>query len=345
MNPQLLPATARDDVPAWQQTVVAFLAEKERRSGSGRTVDSYARMIWPFLTRVGSPDQVTAAHVLAWAHGIGASGREPSSATVGARIACLSSYYRFLIRMGITSGNPCDALERPRTVQSVARGLSADEVRRLLAVIPNTVAGRRDRALLLAFVLTGRRRSEVIGLTAGDISVEGETAFYSYRGKGGKGGRRELPRPVYAALRATLTDAGLSLTTMGPGASLWQAGAGTRGVTSSTFYARFRRYLRAAGLAPTGLHILRHTAAKLRRDAGASIEAVSSFLDHSSLAVTSVYLRRLEGVEDRAGGCSSGDRRVREPVCLHGRRQSDLGDKSGISARTVQSTHAHAGGA
>jgi integrase len=86
---------------------------------------------------------------------------------------------------------------------------------------------------------------------------------------------------------------------MEPGASLWQAGASPRGVTSSTFYARFRRYLRAAGLAPTGLHVLRHTAAKLRRDAGASIEQVSSFLDHSSLAVTSVYLRRLEGEADR----------------------------------------------
>jgi hypothetical protein len=36
----------------------------------------------------------------------------------------------------------------------------------------------------------------------------------------------------------------------------------------------------------------------LRRDAGSSIEAVSSFLDHSSLAVTSVYLRRLEGESD-----------------------------------------------
>lgn len=86
---------------------------------------------------------------------------------------------------------------------------------------------------------------------------------------------------------------------MEPTASLWQAGAGERGITSSTFYNRFRRYLRAAGLAPTGLHILRHSAAKLRRDAGASIEAVSSFLDHSSLAVTSVYLRRLEGEADR----------------------------------------------
>ena len=201
--------------------------------------------------------------------------------------------------MNITTANPCDALERPRTVQSVARGLGADEVRRLLSVVPDTVAGRRDRALLLTFILTGRRRAEVIGLTLGDISLEGETAFYRYRGKGGKRGRRELPKPAYEALCATLRDAGLSLTDMHPSASLWQAAAGTRGVTGSTFYARFRRYLRAAGLAPSGLHVLRHTAAKLRRDAGASIEAVSAFLDHSSLAVTSVYLRRLEGETDR----------------------------------------------
>jgi integrase/recombinase XerC len=255
-------------------------------------------MLWPFF-RVTTPDQVRSADVLAYAHGIGASGRVPSSTTIGARIACLSSFYRFAIRMGLLISNPCDALERPRTVPSVARGLSADEVRRLLAVVPDTVRGRRDRALLLTFVLTGRRRAEVIGLTAEDISVDGETVFYSYRGKGGKRGRRELPRPAYEALRATLTDAGLALPTMDPTASLWQAGAGPRGVTSSTFYARFRRYLKAAKLAPSGLHILRHSAAKLRRDAGASIEAVSSFLDHSSLAVTSVYLRRLEGETDR----------------------------------------------
>jgi hypothetical protein len=105
MNPKLLSAVAPDDVPAWQQTVVSFLAEKEPRSGSLRTVESYARMLWPFLTRAGSPELVTPAHVLAWAHGVGASGREPSSTTVGARIACLSSYYRFLIRMNIATSD------------------------------------------------------------------------------------------------------------------------------------------------------------------------------------------------------------------------------------------------
>ena len=133
--------------------------------------------------------------------GSGSRAGSRRSATVGARIACLSSYYRFLIRMQAAKSNPCDALERPKGVQSVARGLGAEEVRRLLAVVPDTVAGRRDRALLLTFILTGRRRSEVIGLTAGDLSIEGETAFYRYRGKGGKVGRRELPRPAYDALR------------------------------------------------------------------------------------------------------------------------------------------------
>jgi integrase/recombinase XerC len=258
-------------------------------------------MLWPFFADLGkTPDRVKPADVLAWVHGIGKSGRTPSATTVGARIACLSSFYRFLIRMGLVVSNPCDAVERPRATQSVARGYSADEVRRLLAVVPDTVAGRRDRALIVTFVLTGRRRTEVISLTAGDISIEGETVFYAYRGKGGKRGRRELPRPAYEALCATLADAGLSLESMDKEASLWQAGAGVRGVTGSTFYSRFRRYLTAAGQAPTGIHVLRHSAAKLRRDAGESIEDVSAFLDHSSLAVTTVYLRRLEGQEDRA---------------------------------------------
>jgi integrase/recombinase XerC len=257
-------------------------------------------MLWPFFAeRSLTPDRVKPGDVLAWVHGIGRSGRTPSGTTVGARIACLSSYYRFLIRMGLMVSNPCDAVERPRSVQSVARGYGADEVRRLLAVFPDTGAGRRDRAILLTLVLTGRRRAEVIGLRAGDLSLEGETVFYRYVGKGHKTGRRELPRPAFEAIRATLADAGKELATMGPDESLWQAGARPEGVTSGVVYSRFRHYLQAAGMEPTGLHVLRHSAAKLRRDAGQSIEEVSQFLDHSSLAVTSVYLRRLEGQEDR----------------------------------------------
>ena len=36
-----------------------------------------------------------------------------SAVTVGARIACVSSFYRFLRRMGIVEANPCDMAPRP----------------------------------------------------------------------------------------------------------------------------------------------------------------------------------------------------------------------------------------
>jgi integrase len=64
------------------------------------------------------------------------------------------------------------------------------------------------------------------------------------------------------------------------------------------FAGNLRRYYDRAGLPRAGIHALRHSAAKLRRDAGESVEQVSRFLDHSSLAVTTTYLRRIEGQED-----------------------------------------------
>ncbi|MGB2695157.1 MAG: site-specific integrase [Dehalococcoidia bacterium] len=131
-------------------------------------------------------------------------------------------------------------------------------------------------------------------------------------GKGGKRGKRELPSVAVDAIERGLGAWGKSLATLAPEESLWptsgERGDEGLGVTSGTFYANLRRYLKKAGLPPSGVHILRHSAAKLRRDAGDSVEQVSAFLDHSSLQVTSVYLRRLEGEEDGSW------RKVPEPI-------------------------------
>jgi integrase/recombinase XerC len=295
-----IPSNFNDSASGWERALYAFLAEKERRSGSKRTVQSYSRMLQEFFGQLGkTPDQVNSQDVFAYAHGVGRSGREPSSVTVGARAACISSFYRFLIRMGAVASNPCDALERPKHQPAPPRGLSAEQVQHLLGVIPDTSPGLRDRAIILTLILTGRRRSEVLSLTVGDIRIENGTAYYSYRGKGGKRGRRELPGPAFDATVCALAAFGLRLEDMDPAASLWPAVGGGSGITDGTAYLRFRAYLERAHLPLSGLHVLRHTAAKLRRDAGESVETVSAFLDHSSLAVTTTYLRRLEGQQDQ----------------------------------------------
>ena len=106
--------TTHIDPSGWQQALYGFLAEKEKRSGSRRTVECHSRMLACFFGKAGkAPDRVTGPDGLGRAFAVGGSGGPPSDSTIGACIACLSSFYRFLIRMGIMSSNPCDALERP----------------------------------------------------------------------------------------------------------------------------------------------------------------------------------------------------------------------------------------
>ena len=138
-------------------------------------------------------------------------------------------------------------------------------------------------------------------MKASNLIIEGDRAYYTYRGKGGKQGHRELPQPALKAIRASLGAFGKDLATMPPEESIWPSlSQQSKGITSGTFYGNLQRYFRKAGITPSGVHIFRHTAAKLRRDAGETVEDVSRFLDHSSLAVTTVYLRRLEGEQDKS---------------------------------------------
>ena len=123
--------------------------------------------------------------------------------------------------MDIVQSNPCDKLQRPKTSPSPPRGLSGNQIQQLLVVLPDSPIGLRDRAIILALVLTGRRRAEVINMKAGNLSLDGERTYYTYRGKGGKQGRRELPQPAVDAIKTEITAFGKDLATMKPEESLW----------------------------------------------------------------------------------------------------------------------------
>ena len=147
MTPQTLEQGG--DASRWEQTIDAFLAAKARRSGSIRAVQAYSRTLYQFFGALDKTlEEVTSPDVFSYSHSTGLSGNKPSSVTIAARIARLSSFYRPLIRMSLITGNPCDKLERPRSTPTPPRGLAAADIQKLLSVIPDTSVGRRDRAII-----------------------------------------------------------------------------------------------------------------------------------------------------------------------------------------------------
>jgi site-specific recombinase XerC len=140
----------------WESVMGAFLAEKLARSGSTRTPEAYGRILLRFFGQLAkTPPEVTVAEVFAFAHAVGPSGRSPSGSTINLRLAALSSFYGFLVRLDLAFRNPCDRVMRPHVEPGPARGLTPAELKRLQRAIPATPAGTRDRAIVLMLVLTG----------------------------------------------------------------------------------------------------------------------------------------------------------------------------------------------
>lgn len=272
--------------------MAAYLDMAERRTGSARTARAYGSAIRSFAAGIGDLGAATPASAAVWAYAPGASGRTPSASTVIVRLAALRGLYRYAGRVGVWNGpNPADDVDRPRQAQPVPKGLDADGLRKLLAAVPATPSGLRDRAVIVTVALTGLRRSEVLGLCARDISAEGGIVTWSARTKGGLVRRRELPAPAWAAVTAQLEAAGRPYAGIGPGELLFP-------VTGQGFAANLDRYARRAGLGHLTPHGLRHSAAKLRRATGASLEDVQTLLGHRTLATTARYLARLEPEAD-----------------------------------------------
>jgi len=281
--------------------VTAWLAEVAQRSGSKRTPDTYRRELTRFLAVLANgqempngPDlrMISTAAAHAFAYAPGPSGRPPAPSTITVRLAALRSFFDFARRMGILAVNPVDDVKRPKSRDPVPHGLGVDELRRLLDAIPDSPTGRRDRAVVITMLLTGMRRAEVFSLRAGDLSGSGEQLTYNVRVKGGRTRRRELPGAVAMAIAASLSLKDFrALAELEPDRRLFAC-------TPQAFYANLARYAARAGVGHVAPHHLRHTAAKLRRNAGESIEQVAAFLGHRNIATTARYLARLEGETD-----------------------------------------------
>jgi integrase/recombinase XerD len=173
-------------------------------------------------------------------------------------------------------------VRRPRTLPRV---LSPAEVDGLLGALRT----HRDRALVLAMLLAGLRRCEVLGLRLSDVNP-GERRLLVAFGKGGRerivpvsarffealGAYFESERPPDSKAEACFVvlkgaRRGMPLTAAGLDEVL--DGARSR-----------------AGLARVTCHMLRHTCFTRLREQGMSLEALQAQAGHRSIDSTRIYL-------------------------------------------------------
>lgn len=268
------------------------------------------------------PRDVEAEDVAGWKEHLKARGCADS--TVAQRLSALSSYYAHLQRPQpdgppLHTYNPVGGVDRDDLEVSPyenARKLSAGDFQRILAAIPtDTEAGARDRALFLFYVLCARRRREVLNLRGADLRADatGGKVVYRVRLKGGHVKWKELPPPVWEAIKRYLDLAGRTLTDDAPvfvasvesGRYLrayYQGEAtaepeGERPITGQAVAQALKRYAARAGLDPDRvcLHSLRHLGAELYQEASGDLRQLQLFLDHAHLNTTQIYLAQLTG--------------------------------------------------
>jgi integrase/recombinase XerD len=226
-----------------------------------------------------------------------------SPRSVARLVAALRGFYRFLVVDRRLPSSPAEDLRAPRAWPSLPTYLSVEQVDRLLEA-PDTASPRgvRDRALIEVLYATGLRVSELVGLKAADLNLDG--GYLTCLGKGSK--ERIVPMGESAVewVRRYLREARPAI--LGGRTSPWLFVSGPRGtpLTRVGFWKLLKRYGASMGMArELTPHVLRHSFATHLLERGADLRAIQMMLGHADLSTTQIYTHvleaRLRAVYDR----------------------------------------------
>lgn len=291
----------RNAVELWANSTTS---EGERRNDLLRDKQQVVIAFFDFINK--HPAEIVPMDVRRWLETLESQGRRP--ATIYQRACLLSSFYSWAMRDAELSlfikSNPA-RLARPKAPKAYqtesVKSLSDGELDALISIIrrkalSGDIVGKRDYAILLLFMATGMRRTEILSLRGRDIKVDG-SLILTNRVKGGNYIGREVSDPVVKdALLDYLTDA-QRLTVFRTDAPIWTrhdyAGRPGAALSSHCFVKNMKRYARAAGLDSFHLHQTRHTFARIVAEDTGSIIATQEALDHSNPSTTRVYVQRI----------------------------------------------------
>ncbi len=153
-----------------------------------------ARQLIDFLQASGMPLEAASIrreHIEAYLNDLAVRGR--SEATRALRYRSLRVFFEWLVSEDEIRANPMEKMRPPKVAEQPIRGITDDELLRMLAAAGRTrsnfqspkeatFASRRDAALLLFYFDTGARLSELANLKVEDLNRDTATARITRKG-------------------------------------------------------------------------------------------------------------------------------------------------------------------
>ncbi|WP_457642871.1 tyrosine-type recombinase/integrase [Persephonella sp.] len=211
------------------------------------------------------------------------------SSTIARKLACINSFFEYLIDLEIVSSSPITRSHRPKISQKIPSALSHEEIKKVI----NATRTLTERTVIVLMLTTGLRSSELLGIKRSSILIEHNGQVYTtdsiysldigsedilyirVEGKGGK--EREVPitgQPMelfIEHLRFNSSDR----------------------VFPMSYHSLWRMVVNIGKRAGVVLHPhkLRHTAATLALQSGAELRIIQELLGHASPITTARYAK------------------------------------------------------
>ena len=252
---------------------------------SDNTIRAYLGHIGQALDYIGKADEdITYLDLIDWK----ASISDLSSSTVALKVASIHSYFQFLKNAKVITEDPSEGIKRPEIKNKVKPYMTEDDVKAMIEAARTP----RDRAMVRFLVSTGVRFVEMANITLDQYytAINGNRVIVLKVTKGSK------ERGIYIN-ESTEKAIAEYLATRCDDCPYLFASFRRNQLSDNSVSQTIKNIGKRAGLPywnDLSCHCMRAACATIMSDKGVPVATISSTLGHSSLEVTSRYIKNTQ---------------------------------------------------
>lgn len=261
----------------------SYLNYMKAEKMSANTMRAYSQHINQMLDYIGKDEtEITYLDLIDWK----ASISDLSSATVANKIAAIHNYFQFMLNAGLITDDPSKNIKRPNNIKNKEKPYISDEDAKLLVDYART---ERDKAMFRFLLSTGVRFVEMANVTIEQYksAMATDRIIALSVTKGNKGGNIYINESTQAAIDRYLR-------TRQDDCPYLFASFRDNQLSDNSVSHTIKTAARRAGLPywnELSCHCLRAACATIMSDKGVPVATISKVLRHSSLSVTTRYIK------------------------------------------------------